>query len=404
MRTFLSFKKPIGIILLPFFIFTSVFTLEPLYLAEAQPAALSPAEFHLKVPVELGKVEEVFNVSGGEQALPTVIIQDAHMNYDAQMSEAKLFRYLTHENSYSTLFLEGLFGILDARVLKHYPERNKVQNLTKGWMRKGIIKGGEYFDINLNEKDTNFVGLEDKSLYKENHNAYLALHNLKTKAFKSQYGKLRSAIQNLKAKIFSKELKKFDGMRLKHARGDLSLHDYLLRLKPQTGLWNQHPQIKTLLDVIGKKEALSSEEKMRIQSLSAKQLFDELEVLEQGIVAELSQTAREEELFKLVRAFELLDKGLNLELSRVERKTLAQLLPLLSLEKLPRQFEMLGLKISISSYIGWDQALMAIMKFYQAAEAREEVFVRRIQKSPESVVLVGGYHTIIKQARLWITW
>jgi len=119
MRAFLSFKRPIGIILLPIFILTSVLTLEPLYLAEAQPAALSPAEFQFKVPAELGKVEEVFNVSGRGQTLPTVIIQDAHMNYDAQMSEAKLFRYLTHENSYSTLFLEGLFGTLDTRVLKH---------------------------------------------------------------------------------------------------------------------------------------------------------------------------------------------------------------------------------------------------------------------------------------------
>jgi len=393
MKTFITFRKLIGNFLLPFFIYSSVLPIQPLRLAFAQSTPDSPARaVNITVPAEFGKVEEVYWPDGLKEAVlhPTILIQDAHINFDAQMSEAKLFDYFTKEKTYKTILLEGVFESLDTRVLKNFPDARKKEELSKRWLRKGILKGGEYFDINLNDQSIEFVGLEDPKLYFENHKAFLKLIESQTKAFKSQFKKLLSKLKNLENRLYSESLSAFNKLQTRYHRGQLQLLDYLIRLKQYPIDWKTFPQMDAILKAQSSKDTNAREE---LQNLNANQLFKELDALEIALVDQLASSDKEKKLYELSRNIELLEKGLQFELSRLEKELLEEALASLQSQSLADRFQELGSRIKISPYIQWNETLNLILQYYEAAEKREVEFRKKILDKPKSLVLIGGYHT-----------
>ncbi len=401
MSWFFNFRRILSTILLPCFILSSFLAIEPLHLVLAEMPQITPAGQVLQwtVPARLGKVEEVFlgAQDRASESLPLILIQDAHINFDAQMSEAKLFQHFTNQYSYRTIFLEGVIESIDTRVLKEFPDKRKKRELTKRWMKKGILKGGEYFDINLNNQNVTYIGLENKKLYDANHDAFLNLYQLQTKAFKSQFNRVSSRLKNLKAKVYSKKLKEFDKRKARFSEGKLSLFDYLKYLASQSSGWEKLPALKTILSLRGSKDKLGEEGRKRLEDqlkiLSANQVFEELFSFESSVADLLSESEKEKTLIQLSGRIDLLNKGLGMEFSRLEKEEFQKVLPLLFTDSLEEQFRALGVSLSFSPFIKWNEVLKAVLNFYDAAEKREVIFKERIIKEPASICLVGGYHT-----------
>ena len=220
------------------------------------------------------------------------------------------------------------------------------------------------------------------------------MHASKSKAFLTQFKKLSGAIQNLKNRKFSRSVKEFDRIWNRYKRQEISLPDYLHYLKATTSSWARFPTIKLLMDLQDSKDRRKDLE-AKMKSVDAVVLFQELEKLELAVIHEITENDIEKDLFKLTRQFELLDKGLNFSLLRPEKEQFEAIRGDLGATRLQNRFKDFNVTIEISPFVRWDEVLQNISGFYDAAEARETVFQERIRSNPNSIVLIGGYHTLI---------
>ena len=118
---------------------TAVFFTASLGVFPAPPAhAAVPREPNLslsadiQLPAEIGKIDEFFRGPAKEHV---IIVQDAHAIPDAQRSIRKAILYFYKQYGIRLIALEGAASALDARILKSFPDKEKLN---------GVL--GEYFD------------------------------------------------------------------------------------------------------------------------------------------------------------------------------------------------------------------------------------------------------------------
>src|SRR5438094_253717 len=81
---------------------------------EAIPVDLSI----IKVPAEIGKIEEVYK---GKNPMTVILVQDAHSIPDAQRNIQNLIEHLQKNYHVNLVALEGAVSQLDPQIFKSFP-------------------------------------------------------------------------------------------------------------------------------------------------------------------------------------------------------------------------------------------------------------------------------------------
>ncbi|MFA6321208.1 MAG: hypothetical protein WCY36_05050, partial [Candidatus Omnitrophota bacterium] len=178
-----------------------------------------------KLPEYLGQIRDSFK-AGSDKIV--VHIQDAHCNYAAQKKIAEIIEYLSKEHGIRDINLEGGAQEYDLSVFTDIYDKDIRKKTADYFVREGLVNGAEYFAIN-NPENAALWGIEDTSLYLDNLNIYR--NSLKNKDEVDRHiGALNNILNNLKSKIYSKELFDFDTKYSQHKDGTIEFKDYLAYL------------------------------------------------------------------------------------------------------------------------------------------------------------------------------
>jgi len=183
--------------------------------AETQQVSL-PADFSsLHLPSEIGKIDDLFNAqTGGAQV---IILQDAHAIPDAQRSIRKAILYFYQKYGVRLVALEGASDKLDARMLKSFPDKERLNKVLGDYFDRGELAGGTAAAISgIKAEDHSaagtrmiFQGLEDWPVYEEALELYLAAMG-KEKAVTDELKVRSEKLEEEKKAQYSKELLKVD--------------------------------------------------------------------------------------------------------------------------------------------------------------------------------------------------
>jgi len=107
-------------------------------------------------------------------ALRTVfLIQDAHSIPDAQRSLRDLTGYLREHYGVRAVALEGADGRLDPKLLRSFPDKDRLSKVFDGYLEAGELSGAAAASVLSSYRDIDYVGIEDRKLYETAIGVYL---------------------------------------------------------------------------------------------------------------------------------------------------------------------------------------------------------------------------------------
>ncbi len=135
------------------------------------PAAVFPDDLtSLKVPANIGKLEEVFQGSGPRLV---ILLQDAHSVPNAQRNIRNLIDFFQQTHGLEAVAVEGARGRLDPQIFRSFPDRELLKGVFSEYLENGELTGTTLAAI-FNKKEAVYEEIEDWDLYEEGYGYYLA--------------------------------------------------------------------------------------------------------------------------------------------------------------------------------------------------------------------------------------
>lgn len=160
-----------------------------------------------------------------------ILIQDAHCNYEAQHNIARILEILARDYNIDLVSVEGASGDLDLSEYGRIEDEKIKEKATDIFVKKGVVTGPEYLAITkYNKLPFGIYGIEDGELYVKNLISFRnTISNLKeTGVFIKE---LIRVSEQLRGRIYNKELLQFTEQEEKYYDNELSLTDYCRLLK-----------------------------------------------------------------------------------------------------------------------------------------------------------------------------
>ncbi|MFH1283052.1 MAG: hypothetical protein ABII27_05250 [bacterium] len=187
----------------------------------------------IKVNDAYGSIKTVFVAKDWKDKPFIIHIQDAHVNYDAQVSIAHLVEELLENYGINVVCVEG--GIADDQNLNQFrlsgPRANRIE-VAKKYLKNGEFSGVEYL-YGVTGYPLLTRGIEEEKVYLDQMDAYHEIDSIRQKA-RDYMDSLKTNIDNLKSAIFSKELNELETNRSNYIADKMSLTDYTKFLSEKT--------------------------------------------------------------------------------------------------------------------------------------------------------------------------
>lgn len=244
-----AWKRPIALFTALTFLWTSFFWPTPSGYSEvpSRPPGL-PDLASLKIPAELGRIEEVQIPQKVSSRIPILYIQDAHAVYDAQKSIQGIIDHFQKLYGLSFVAVEGAAGSLDPVLFRTFPLETTKQKVFEALIKKGELSGADAAAI-LNSGWSHFVGIEDKDLYFEDRAAYIEAIKAKPDV-ERELDKKIGANEELKAKTYSPELLALDQKVTAFEENSQDLFNFLSWLSQFEIPAANYPQLNLLIGEI----------------------------------------------------------------------------------------------------------------------------------------------------------
>lgn len=131
------------------------------------------------VPKGEGAITDRLPAEGAIEAATVFIVQDAHVNYQAQKHLASIIDHLAKTYGIEWVFVEGGSGDASLSYLRPYKSMAERQTIAEEFLKAGKISGEEYLDLTV-DYPLKLWGVEDPSLYDENLTAFLSSETTRT--------------------------------------------------------------------------------------------------------------------------------------------------------------------------------------------------------------------------------
>lgn len=180
------------------------------------------------VPLIYGTIQEVYD-SRSDRTSPVVLIQDVHLNTEAQTNIASVLQELIDQKQVGLVGVEGAFGAFDFRPFRKYPNKEISKEVVEDLLNKNLLAAPSFVGITSPTEPPEFLGIDDKQHYDANLEALYSARDQK-KEVSQQVNSLKQNLHEAKVKIFSKELATFDGLRTAYHKGDVGFGPYVKKL------------------------------------------------------------------------------------------------------------------------------------------------------------------------------
>jgi len=212
----------------------------------------------ITIPENYGRIIKKFK---GESDKIVIQIQDYHAQYDAQLQNYNILRFLTSKNNIELITLEGAGGDFDLSMFQNIENDEVRKHLSLSFVRDGRLSGAEYFAIQ-NKRFANLQGAEDVTLYLDN-----VIPFLKSQSFKLDAKKIINHFDRYitlaKEKQFSKEGLRFDKNVMDFYRGSIEFTDFCHMLKGKANLHGifleNYSNFRLMVDTIEKQRKINFE-------------------------------------------------------------------------------------------------------------------------------------------------
>ncbi len=187
--------------------------------SEESQAKKIPKEIsEIRIPEELGKIEEVYRAAGNKTI---VILQDAHAIPDAQRSIEQLVEFFQSQYGIQLTGAEGADSELDAQFLKSFPDQKKLRETMNEYFERGELSGVSAAAIFEKFKGV-YRGIEDWALYEKGLELYRQAFG-KKESMLAQLSAESLKLEAEKSKIYSAKLLEVDSALRQFGRDQLDL-------------------------------------------------------------------------------------------------------------------------------------------------------------------------------------
>lgn len=180
------------------------------------------------IPLGHSRIQEVYD-SGNDKNSPVVIIQDVHLNPEAQSNIATVIQELIDQDRVAMVGVEGAFDKLNFAPIRNLPEKEITRKVAQAFLDKKFLAAPSYVGITSQKEPPLFLGVDDPLHHKANVDAYLSTRKTREKTIKELDAIKRNLIV-AKREFFSPEFKKYDDYRAAYQRGQIGIGLYVKRL------------------------------------------------------------------------------------------------------------------------------------------------------------------------------
>ncbi len=197
----------------------------------------------ISIPQELGRVIEVYNASEDSDRRESraksregqktenkliVLIQDLHTNPEAQLNLASILELLIKDYNLNLVCSEGADGEVDTSSVSSFPAYEVREKTARLFINSGELTGEEYLSI-TKYPDLPIWGIEDRDIYFQNIIEFNKVMKFSpsSQTFISQ---AKDALEQLKTKIYSKELLTLDQKETDYENQKIETDEYLKHL------------------------------------------------------------------------------------------------------------------------------------------------------------------------------
>jgi hypothetical protein len=248
----------------------------------------------LFIPESFGSIVKKWEPEPIENNKSVILIQDAHCNYEAQHNIAKILETLVRDYKIDLVAIEGAAGDIDLSRFGKLADTKAKEKVTDIFVKRGIVTGPEYLRITkYNEAPFGLYGIEDGELYVKN---FISFRNSISNSKDTQYfiDELSTVVNNLKDKIYSKELFEFDNKICSYNSNEVSLTDYVKELNKRKSICN-----KKYTDFCRVNRSITLEERIDFKKVE-KEREQLIRNIEKGLPKEeLEEFVKKSLLFKL---------------------------------------------------------------------------------------------------------
>jgi len=152
-----------------------------------------------------GRILEQYKGTGDKVVIH---IKDAHCNFDAQDNICSILKQLSGQG-FDIIGLEGAEGKLKYDDIISFPDKDAIKEVSKYFVKNGMLSGSEYFVLNYNDNDAKLIGVEDKQLYLKNYQALIRSLDVR-KTAKQYCQSLNGILKKIKTYLFDGDLADID--------------------------------------------------------------------------------------------------------------------------------------------------------------------------------------------------
>lgn len=343
----------------------------------------------IEIPQKLATI--IKSHSSGNQLI--VHIQDLHCNYEIQKNISEIIGQLVRKNGLNLVGIEGASQAVNVTKLSTFPVDEVKKEVGDYYMREGKISGAEFYAA-TGEKNINLVGIENQARYQASRESVMAFLNHESQGY---VWDLRESLNKLKATLYNRELRHFDGQTTAFLKREISLWKYcsfLKKYQSRIPQWkSDFPQLRRYLSVSGRRAS---------RDIDPDKLYGEIEQLDKRLRNKFYTRSEQRQLDNLLHKLRIIEKLLNISATPLE---------LAEYRKNPGSFRVSefiefikqitpGEACPLEAGIHQLNAYLAKVEvFYQLADERSRDFVVNLSASmeqhgtPIAALISGGYHT-----------
>ena len=245
----------------------------------------------IHIPQELGRVVEVHQGTAGnvEDTAPLIVgIQDLHTNPEAELNLAKILEILLKDYNMGLVCSEGAVGKVDTSSVSSFPDFSIREKVSRIFINSGELTGEEYLSI-TKYPDLPIWGIETKDIYFKNIIDFnkIMKFNPSSQVFISQ---TKKAIEELKPKVYSKDLLDLDKKESEFSSQKLDTAKYIKYLLDSSNMINSHGRSKNIDNILFERGAEGTESRtakyknifLLKETMEKEKLIDQLKIMRES--------------------------------------------------------------------------------------------------------------------------
>ncbi len=175
------------------------------------------------LPTTHGTIQQIYDP--GSAASPIAIIQDVHMNIEAQSNIATVLQRLIDRRQVASVGVEGAFTVFDFSSFRQLADQAVVRKQTQKYFDENRLAAPSFVGITSANEPPLFIGVDDRVHYDANVRAYRDTLSVKNRV-RAEIERNRQELEQEKAGIFSGALKQFDEARARYHEARIGLGEY----------------------------------------------------------------------------------------------------------------------------------------------------------------------------------